>query len=275
MNEAQTNQSQPSELMLEAPKKYKCLDTLLRNPIGYPIDKLVEGFDISDSGIRSMIGRIRNQKKPNYQITIFEKKLTTKVNGHIPTQEDIDENIALGNEAIGYVNQGVIKRMQAKSGQNVDYRTMKEKAQEFQIRLANLLSVHPQGISINEICEKFECEKQYVYNVSYSMRKKGINIISNNGIYRLIHGTPKETPKSNSTIYEPQSQPPALIQTKSQIIPPEYSDMFNRLPDSDKIDCIDMLKKSLYYKKSALALIESNQIALNFCKTLSPNGGAL
>lgn len=36
-----------------------------------------------------------------------------------------------------------------------------------------------------------------------------------------------------------------------------------------------MLKKSMYHFKTAIALIETNQIAFNFCKELTEKGGSI
>ena len=51
-------------------------------------------------------------------------------------------------------------------------------------------------------------------------------------------------------------------------ITPELKTAFNNLQDNDKIECINLLKKSIYYRNTAVALIEANQTAFDFCSIL-------
>lgn len=259
------------DLPKNAPKQYKLLDILLRNPKGVPISELTEKLNISVTAIYSTIGRLRKKKNTKYKIIVSAGIIVIKVNGESPTEKDIIENINNLNKSILNYKQSPLGRLNKNSNDKMSFNEMCDRSKRTQETIINLLKMYPDGVHTNEIINKTKLENQKLYNVIYSIRKKGHNIICNKGVYKLINepnkdisdNTEKRIIKHNNNIN---------LQFDTSLIQNEYIDAFNNLPDTDKIDCIDMLKKSLYYKKSALALIESNQIAYNFCKKLTNRG---
>ena len=88
------------------------------------------------------------------------------------------------------------------------------------------------------------------------------------GIYILKHSPNETTSQFHHQYKDNKIQQTTPPKNNNQLIPVEYQNSFQNLPDNDKIECVNFLKKSTYYKKCALALLESNEIAFEFCRSL-------
>lgn len=258
--EATTETNEIPKFHPDVSNRYRMLDKLLNNPLNYSLDVLKKELKMTDSGLRSTIGRIRKDKKRGYKIIIINKNLSIRVKGKKPTIENIIQNIHDGNESLKYYrnNTGVKAIM--------THQEMVNKASNHRDNLLRILERYPDGIKMEDLINESGFDHQQIYNITHALRKKGYRVLSTNGIYKLYENDSNEViiPKKP----KPSPKSPALP-FNSSLIPPEYMGMFNNLPDNDKVDCIDMLKKALYYRSSAIALIESNQLAFNFVKQYS------
>lgn len=259
MNELiNNNENKFPKFKIDVLQRYLFLDELLRNPIKYPIEKISKKLNLTECGVRSTIGRIRDQFK-QYEITILNKLITIHVHGKKPQEKDIINNI---NDANNFNN----KKRYETLAKN---RTTKSPNYE---KLLQILKKHPDGIHVESLIKKTNLDKSTIYTSIYALKRKKYNIIMTEHGYKIIKQN-----KSNNEIIIPPINNKTLPQLdfKNSLIPPEYKELFNNLPDNDKIDCINMLKKSMYHFKTAIALIEANQIAFNFCKELTEKGGSI
>lgn len=268
-NKSQTTEEQ-TEILPEAPATLRVLDYLLRNAHGIGIEEVINEFSLSESGVRSTLGRIRAKKGNPYQITVENKIISVKIRGRWPTETDILNNVKNGNYQIGrnpgynfHKRQGEVPEPPPDSlTGNVNYD-----------QIVDLLRSNPDGVKSSDILEELEISSQYLYNSVYAIRKKGINIVFSNGIYYLKNGKPKARTSGNRYKYKNNEIVKAHPRLKiNNFIPPEYKEAFENLPDKDKVECINLIKKSTYYKNAAIALMEANQTAFDFCSTLT-NGG--
>lgn len=111
-------------------------------------------------------------------------------------------------------------------------------------KIIDLFLKYPDGITPIELAKVSDINKNALSNRIYYIKKRGHNVVYKNGKYYLLPSTTKETPATSET---------------KALIPNQFRDSFKSLSDNDKADCIDMLRKSLYYYKSALSLLESNK----------------
>ena len=89
-----------------------------------------------------------------------------------------------------------------------------------------------------------------------SLRKRGHNVTNKDDRYYLLSDKPTE------------DQKPTNKTNNKALIPKGFRSTFKALSESDKADCIDMLRKSLYYYKSALSLLESNKEVLAYVSSI-------
>jgi biotin operon repressor len=134
---------------------------------------------------------------------------------------------------------------------------LKGKEAPYKNELFNLLAANPDGLTIQEIVDKLNTTKNALSNRLWYLRRKGIEIVFENFKYKL-------TNKHSSDIKQNETK---IIQNNS-LIPKQYREVFLSLSDNDKTDCLDMLRKSLYYHKSALSLLESNKEVLSFISSI-------
>lgn len=128
--------------------------------------------------------------------------------------------------------------------------------------LIELLRNNPNGISRNDLANFYKISLTAASNKIFFARQKGVDIQNIGGKYHYKGESIPATPKVVN-----QSAP-----IVSKLMSAKHREAFTHLSDIDKADCVDMLKKSLYYYKSATALIESNSEVLSF---LSSIGGDL
>lgn len=121
-------------------------------------------------------------------------------------------------------------------------------------RLMSLFESHPNGLITSEIKENLKITSSSLYSLVCKMKKQGIKIKNKHKKYYLTSQKNLPVPAAQNT--------PEIQQTTS------YDDFSNKkdiniivhLSDSDKHDYLDMLKKSIFYKLSANAILQANQI---------------
>lgn len=129
-------------------------------------------------------------------------------------------------------------------------------------KITDLFLKYPDGITPIELAKISGINKNALSNRIYYIRKRGHNVVFKDDKYYLLPSTTKkESPATRET--STTKETPATRETKA-LIPNQFRDTFKSLSDSDKSDCIDMLRKSLYYYKSALSLLESNKEVLAY-----------
>lgn len=116
--------------------------------------------------------------------------------------------------------------------------------------IASALSKNPDGLTCIEIAKVLKVSKEAATNRIYHARQKGYLIEFKNGRYYY------QGMKSLVKIVE---QPMSSENNRAiDLIPKEFHEPFINLSEADRIDFIDMLRKSIYYRKSALSILESN-----------------
>lgn len=132
-----------------------------------------------------------------------------------------------------------------------------------------LLRKNPDGMAPEKIAKECRCKKENISSRIFYLKQKGFNIINKNGKYFYVGESEptvsKVVPTSAGVIPTNKSTNKSSITT---LIPKHLHSTFLKLSDSDKIDCIDMLRKSLYYHKSALSLLESNECIESFVSSI-------
>lgn len=123
------------------------------------------------------------------------------------------------------------------------------------------LSENPNGLTNLELTKICGTDKKTIINRIWYLRNKfKYNIPIKDGKYYYQKGS----------LNSPQNPVNNTKDTNhsNSLIPKQYHDIFIKLSDNDKRDCIDMLRKSLYYQKSALSLLESNKEVLSFVTSI-------
>lgn len=117
-------------------------------------------------------------------------------------------------------------------------------------KIAEAIYNSPNGLTKVELSKMFNIKSGNISNRIFNLRRKGHNIQCIMGRYQML-SAPALVAKSASL---PKEKPAE----KNPAIPAEYQEAYRMLSDSDKVDFADMLRKSIYYRKSAIALLESN-----------------
>lgn len=253
-----TNKNDIGDFQPEVSNAYKILDILYRNPIKCSFKTIQKHYDMSDAAIRSAIKRLREKRGRTHNFHLRNKLITTKIRGKKPTIEDIKQNIIDGNNNID-------PRTAPRGPRTIDNGNFNTS-----IRIFELLEKNPEGIKITDLMNELNLKKQSIYGSIYLLRRKGYKIKTKFDKYKLINSEPKNKIDKTSQ-YNFEYKNNEVQQRKSNnngLIPTEYLKDFENLPENDKLECINLLKKSLYYKKSALSLLESNQMAFELCQNL-------
>ncbi|MDD5650042.1 MAG: hypothetical protein PHF86_06465 [Candidatus Nanoarchaeia archaeon] len=137
-----------------------------------------------------------------------------------------------------------------------------------QIKIARLLEANPDGMTAPEILTALNITKQSLYSAvfAFNEKKTGQKIKSIDFKYKIIG-----TRKSNLLAVVDQHEPPAFPAGFS--LPQGFSKKIKNLSSEDVANLADMLKKSLFYQKSATALIEASEAAAIFRESLTMQGG--
>jgi biotin operon repressor len=120
-----------------------------------------------------------------------------------------------------------------------------------------LLIIHKEtGISIDELKGQLKVERTSIYYLIHHLKKKGININSTHGIYKIK--TSKAMVKSQQFV------------TKSDALPSQnkiLSELSN-LTDSDLGDALQHIKLARFHSAVYQAIIESNAIVVRLEKEI-------
>lgn len=277
-HDSQTTGTQFNENYLQdgAPITIKVLDFLMRNAHGVHLETVMQTFNLTDSGVRSAIGRIRKKKNTPYQIMIVNKVISIKVRGKWPVEKDIIENIEYGNAQIGknpgynFHKKQPNKRSEPEKENAPMDEQPKRTGHETYDAILDLLEQYPQGIKTDDLLNEIGIERQQLFNAVYSIRKKGFNIFCKKGVYQMKPGKPQINHQKNHFTYKNNEVVKTAPRKKPYgFIPDEYKEAFENLPDNDKIECINLMKKSIYHRNAAIALMEANQTAFDFCSALT------
>jgi len=134
----------------------------------------------------------------------------------------------------------------------------------------SVLQQHPDGISKEELKTVINTSDSAVYSMIYGLRRlQGCKITNHKGIYKL-----KSSPKTETEIVVHQTQ--QQFQTQQSVSPSKTQstlpngltlkemESVSRLSSSDKDDYYDMIKKSVFYKLSAEAILAANSVVDGF-----------
>lgn len=236
------------------PKKYYVIDLLLRNPDGVSFAEIAEYVNCNELAVYSTMKRIRQHKAKNYSVIIAEKKAKIKVSKKVPTGIDIQNNIEeMKNYSVSSI----------KSYTNVDRSNSKIRYE----KLVSLLKDNMSGININILVEKIGIPQQNIYSMIYQLKTKGFKITAIDGQYITTHipkdfkgmATGRSISEKKLTTSNNQSSSVISSFKEKKSLPNGYIERIRRLPEHDRIDTYDMIKKSIYYQKSAVALMEANE----------------
>jgi biotin operon repressor len=247
----------PKELRNKYPKALKYLfmiDILMRHPNGISNEYLRKELNINNtSSLHSAFKRLRS-KNCIYEVRSHKGIAFLLVNKNKPTEDD--RKIIVDK----IINYQIPKYTSISS--NDDYLCKNN----ISYLLNDMLINNPDGITADEISKTLNSSMQSIYNAIYYLRKIGNDIYRKNDKYYLNSATKntamkniamKNTAIKNNDIYKPK-----LLQNDNinfSKIDNSTIDKIRKLPEQDRHDVYDMLKKSLYYQKSATALIEANE----------------
>ena len=217
---------------------------LLKNPEGITYDEIIKVTNCTKDSIYSLLKRIRKHKTYDYSIMSINKIVRILVSGNKPTETDIQNNI---EEIKNY------SRSKARSNNG------HTKIRNFE-KLISILKNNPNGISTKTIMKNLGLKKNSLYSMIYALREKGFKITTKDGNYIIRHISDLDRvsenkpatiiPNSNNSLLNKNTNNPSLK---------KYIERIANLPNHDRIDVYDMIKKSIYYQKSAIALIEANE----------------
>lgn len=118
----------------------------------------------------------------------------------------------------------------------------------------------PDGISTNDLLKKLKTTRSSVYSqVNLINKKPGYNrIVNKGGVYFLSNEKKGEYISQRKSIQNIKN--PDL----SDIIPQRYLKIIPNLSETDRADLLDMIKKSFFYKLTAIALLEAHNLTSGF-----------
>lgn len=120
-------------------------------------------------------------------------------------------------------------------------------------RVIKYLQQRHRSVSSEELTKNLEISKSRLYSTIHNINKKcdGFAIKNVNKKYILkaieIRNRPVKYQQKN-------------LQTHSIQIPSEFLKKVTLMSEPDRSDALEMLKKSFFYKKSAEALVEANEV---------------
>jgi hypothetical protein len=241
----------PEELRKKYPNTPKYLlltDILMRYPDGISHHYIKKFFNINNhSSMHSAFKRVRNK---NNDIDVHSRNNLAfiSIRKQPPTKEDREKVL---NQIVNY-NKPVLNYISYDK-----YDLQKESIGD---NIKQLLIDNPEGVSSINISKIFNANMQSIYNAIYYLRNNGYKILQTNGIYYL-KSAPEIIDNEITIVKNKDSNEPKPLQKVINLSNIDNStiDKIRKLPEQDRIDVYDMLKKSLYYQKSATALIEANE----------------
>lgn len=222
---------------MEIPRTQRVLELLKANPKGISVDELCKRFNKEPKDILN-----------SYQLL---KKYNNIIN-----------------------DDGTIKLIEAGKGKPKN-RYIRYLDIELYKQIIDLIKTSPNGISCSELATACNTNKKTISNKIFLLKQKGYKIEARNRKYWYISGPDNDGEQETKPVkIVPQS---AGVKVRKEnfdspkftnLIPKNLHPTFLNLSESDKIDCMDMLRKCLYYHKSALALLESSECVKSFVSSI-------
>jgi biotin operon repressor len=246
----------PEDLRKKYPNTPKYLlltDILMRYPDGISHHYVRKFFNINNkSTMHSAFKRVKNRTK-DIDVHSHNNLAFIRIGKKKPTDDD-RKNVL--NEIANY-NRPVLNSL---SDNKYNLQT-----ESISNNIKKLLIDNPEGVSSENISSILKANMQSIYNAIYYLRSNGYKILQNNSIYYL-ESAPKILDNEITAIQNEDSNKPKQLQNNSKFnfsnINNSTIDKIRKLPEQDRIDVYDMLKKSLYYQKSATALMEANEVII-------------
>jgi biotin operon repressor len=235
------------------PKYLLLTDILMRNPDGIAHHYVKKFFNINNtSSMHSAFKRVRN-KSDDIDVHSHNNVAFIRIRKQRPTEEDRKKVL---DEIVNY-NKPFLTSL------SVNENDLQKESISYNIR--QILIDNPKGVSTESISEMLNASMQSIYNAIYYLRTNGYKILQRNGIYYLesapnIINNEITAEKSEDSNKSKQLQ--NNVKFSFSNINNSTIDKIRKLPEQDRIDVYDMLKKSLYYQKSAMALMEANEVIL-------------
>jgi biotin operon repressor len=230
---------------------------LLKNPEGATFKEITKITNCNTNAIYSILKRIRQHKTYDYSVMSLKHIARISVSGNKPTETDIQNNIEeIKNYSLTKIRSNNV------CGKIRNYGNYE--------KLISILKNNPNGISIKTIKNELKTSGNKLYTMIFNLKKKGFQIESIGGNYITTHvpdsieydnipdsydNIPKKKlatiiPNSNNSLLNENTNIPSLK---------KHIERIANLPEQDRIDFYDMIKKSIYYQKSSIALIEANE----------------
>jgi biotin operon repressor len=236
---------------------------LLKNPEGATFKEITKITNCSTNAIYSILKRIRQHKTYDYSVMSLKHTARISVSGNKPTETDIQNNI---EEIKNYSLTNI--RSNNACGKIRNYGNYD--------KLISLLKNNTNGISIKTIKNELKISGNKLYMMIFNLKKKGFQIESIGGNYITTHvpdsieydNIPKNKPatiipNSNNSLLNENTNIPSLK---------KHIERIANLPEQDRIDFYDMIKKSIYYQKSSIALIEANEAIIQLNNQVTKGG---
>lgn len=142
-------------------------------------------------------------------------------------------------------------------------------------RVVELLQNHPEGLSTEEVMAMLSISKQAVYSAihGFNKEKSGQKIENVNLKYKF--SSKKQITNTPATIDENTTKHPLsnITLPAGVSLPAGYAKKLKTLSPDDVNNFCDMLKKSIFYQKSAAALVEANDAVNVLRESLMFQGG--
>lgn len=138
-------------------------------------------------------------------------------------------------------------------------------------RVLQLLELHHEGLSAQQLTTTLNVSIQALYSAvhDYNKKKTGQRIVNVNSKYKVVGK--RQTANIPATVDAHDIVKHTLPSGIS--LPPGFSKKLKNLSPDDVTNFCDMVKKSLFYQKSATALVEANEAAAILRESLTLQGG--
>lgn len=218
-------------------KRARILEKIIAaGPAGCEKEDLRKALSISDTAVYNHVHYLRKHNDIRTEGSKYIIGTSTKVKAiekETPTTE------ATEKETLGTDKQPEIRHLTEHRGSSPD--------------ILKYLSTHPNGVLTGDMCEAFSITKSVLFSRLHLLRCKGNKILLKDGKYILkeLAGT-----KEHSNAIQDDGNLKSLLGSINM------KDL-NALEPTERSDCLDMLKKSLFYRKSAEAMIQTSKIIRN------------
>lgn len=235
------NPSNYLEKFTPGTKTYKLIKILIDNPKGINIDVVSESLKMSTKSICDIIGRLKNRRKMSINRNgnlIFISETTEQTSNNQPEiKQDSNQSLVLVSP------QTLVPAEKLPKQGTLLYKT-----------LETLTIYKETGISIDKLQSELKVERTSIYYLIHHLKKKGINIHSVNGIYKIKPS--KMMVKSQQTAVNTDVPHGKVLLELSS------------LPDSDLSDALQHMKLAHFHGAVYRAIIESNTIVARLEKAI-------